>query len=592
MKKLLLFLVSFFAVCVNAQEFEWVKTSGSNQSGEGAYSVKTDSQGNVYMAGNYRGTVSFNPGGADTATHTSVAYGDAYLEKFDANGNFLWVKVFNNNFEIEQPLLAIDSNDNVYFASSFENTIDLDPGTGQDLRTNTSDYENAYIIKLNSSGEYVWGKTFENNNTSMFVKLLSLCIDKQGNVLLGGHFQSTVDFDFSSNTQNITVNFPAGFILKIDSDGNYIWAKPFTYSTYGSAYVISLAVDSQNNIVAAGAFSANVDFDPGEGVALYTSPGNNNTDIFFVKLNSDGEYLWSKRPVGYGEGNIYLTGINDRITSLVIDKGDNIYFAGYYALYINFNPGTAEFEFGQNNGCDTCYYDFKNTIGKIDSSGNMVWVKVMEGGNNHTLVGNGPGVGVGNVLTMNSNGRLFFGMSFNGNFDYTIEGTPGSLADVSYGMAFMEVRPADGALLSVKHLPNSFMSSMGGINAHGNDVYVCGKYYESLTFSDSVSITSNAQSDDPFIAKYHYESDLGVTQHLYAGPVVYPNPAKNIVYIDSKSATISRVILIDVSGKVLKDQNIYYSGLTEFSLQGVATGSYFMQVYFDKGVVVNKILVE
>ena len=54
----------------------------------------------------------------------------------------------------------------------------------------------------------------------------------------------------------------------------------------------SVTVDSSGNIYTTGLFQGTVDFDPGAGTANLTSNGLH--DVFVLKLNSSGNYVWAK----------------------------------------------------------------------------------------------------------------------------------------------------------------------------------------------------------------------------------------------------------------------------------------------------------
>ena len=64
----------------------WVQTAGGNGQ-DGAESVATDADGNVYITGQIWSTATF----ADTMV-TSAGYRDVFLAKYDPDGNFKWVQ--------------------------------------------------------------------------------------------------------------------------------------------------------------------------------------------------------------------------------------------------------------------------------------------------------------------------------------------------------------------------------------------------------------------------------------------------------------------------------------------------------------------
>ncbi len=87
-----------------------------------------------------------------------------------------------------------------------------------------------------------------------------IAIDGSGNIYTTGFFQGTVDFDPGPDVFNLSTARSGLFICKLDTLGNFVWAKAFTgtYSCQGNA----IALDSSGNIYLTGSFEGTIDFDP------------------------------------------------------------------------------------------------------------------------------------------------------------------------------------------------------------------------------------------------------------------------------------------------------------------------------------------
>ena len=69
----------------------------------------------------------------------------------------------------------------------------------------------------------------------------STTLDSDGNIYTTGLFKGIVDFDPGTDTVNLTsIGFKDAFVLKLDSNGNYIWAV----SIEGSVIENTLSVPS------------------------------------------------------------------------------------------------------------------------------------------------------------------------------------------------------------------------------------------------------------------------------------------------------------------------------------------------------------
>ena len=84
--------------------------------------------------------------------------------------------------------------------------------------------------------------------------------------------------------------FSGTSILKLNSNGNFIWAKAIGNS--GGNFVTSMDIDSLKNIYCTGTFYGTVDFDPGVGIANLMIASFRR--IYFVKLDSSGTFNWAK----------------------------------------------------------------------------------------------------------------------------------------------------------------------------------------------------------------------------------------------------------------------------------------------------------
>lgn len=69
-----------------------------------------------------------------------------------------------------------------------------------------------------------------------------------------------------------------------------MWAK--TFGGISADGCRSVSCDANGNIYLTGIFSETVDFDPGPGVANYTA--NGNSDIYILKLDTNGNLVWIK----------------------------------------------------------------------------------------------------------------------------------------------------------------------------------------------------------------------------------------------------------------------------------------------------------
>lgn len=314
--------------------FVWAKGFGGIGNDVGN-SIAVDSIGNVYVAGIFSNTVDFDPG-PSSYTLTSAGNSDIFVVKFDVNGNFIWAKQIGNaNSDDIQSITTTTSS--IYFTGSFSSVVDFNPNIGIDTLTSFGGTD-IFICKWDLNGNFIWARKLGGIGSNE--KGYGVRVDNKGNVLTTGTFSLTADFDPSLTNFTITsLGNTDAFISKLDSNGNFIWAKNF--SGAGAEFSNAIAIDKNNDIIIGGQFtSTGADFDPGP--ATYTLSATLGTyDLFTCKVNSLGNFVWAIR---IGGGNTDLT------NSVVVDKNDEVYTVGYFSVTVDFDPGPGLFALNASTG--------------------------------------------------------------------------------------------------------------------------------------------------------------------------------------------------------------------------------------------------
>ena len=287
--------------------------------------------------------------------------------KTDNNGNVFSVGIFNGS-----TYFGGDTSTGVIFAS----------------------IPSHYIIKHDSSGNFVWVKVIEllKYGTSYFN---DLDIDAQGNIYWLGKFDSIVDVEPGVGKKYLEADDTAhAFVCKMTNDGNFVWATKFKINT---AQLDDINVDASNNVIVTGSNSKPVIFNPDSNST--TLKGTNN--IFFCKFNGLGEFVFAKG----------LIGNNSFSASLVKSDDDgNIYLYGYFGGVVDFDPDTIQSKIITVLATNDAF------LAKYDSLGNYLWVAHMPGlttdnktvdidfDNNKSIyvIGN-----FGDQINLNSQGSIF-----------------------------------------------------------------------------------------------------------------------------------------------------------------------------------------
>jgi hypothetical protein len=402
--------------------FVWSKGVGGTN-GDYGYGIVCDGAGNVYITGNFNGTVDFDPG---PGVYNLTSGGDGYILKLDSFGNFVWAKEFAGTGSSNSNAIAIDASGKIYVSGYFSGTVDFDPNAGvYNLTAAGSNFRDAFVLKIDSLGNLIWARCMGGTNDDFG---FGISIDASANVYTTGTFQGISDYDPGAAVFNlISAGNTDVFVSKLDSSGNFVWAKGMGGTD--NDYVGGAANDVYGNIYITGNFRGTSDYDPGSGVFNLTSAGSD--DIFISKLNSSGSFMWAKRMGGNGGDVSY---------SIAVDAFCNAYTTGYFSDTVDFDPGTGIFNLISNGGADMY-------VSKIDSSGNFVWAGAPGGTGNSAAV----------TITVDAAGSPYTTGYFTGTVDFD----PGAgVYNLSSGLApyavfFTKLNPSGNVVWAKSSISNA-----------------------------------------------------------------------------------------------------------------------------------------
>ena len=84
-----------------------------------------------------------------------------------------------------------------------------------------------------------------------------------------------------------------------------------------------------------------------------------------------------------------------------------------------------------------------------------------------------------------------------------------------------------------------------------------------------------------------HTTNVGIEEHLANSVTLYPNPAKDIVNVQSSTFKVQSVEVVDVYGKVINTMNVVENP-TRINVSNLAAGMYFVRVTTEEGVVTKQ----
>lgn len=581
----------------------WAKGMGGTDLDEGK-AIVVDASGNVYTAGYFTGTANFDLPGTQGA-RTSNGDKDIFITKHDASGNFLWVKTMGGTGLDQAMSLVLNNMDGIYITGQFEGSVDFGSGGSSNLTVTTNAPAAVFICKMDSSGTVNWVKSFNGNSSSMGN---AIALDNTGNVYTTGSFVDTIDFNPGTASFPLIANGTQGmediFISKLDSLGNFIWAKQIGGSESDIAY--SLKLDPWNNIILAGKFAGTVDFDPNAGVHNMASKFNTTlnlgifSDGFVVKLDVDGNFIWAKQLGGEQF---------DEIKSIQTDSKGNIYATGFYQGIGTFGTNTLT----AANGV----WVPDIFISKMDTSGTFVWAKSIGGmgpdcgwavtcasGNVYTTgmfyddVDFDPGTGVhivngvgesdifiqkmfcidttSSTLDIETCNNYMFGdemLDTSGTYVHVIPNNSGCDSMITLQLIIHTIDSAiiqrNGADLTTTQTYTTYQWLKDGVVLNGANA----AQYTVLENGDYQVVVTNANGCTDTSAIFNVNDVTGIINPELASQIfLYPNPTKDQINI--KSPFTVDITIYSIDGRQLQQ----VKNSKKLSLKNLNAGVYFLYI--------------
>ncbi len=477
--------------------------------------------------------------------------------------DWLWANNAGYSYSDQAFGVAIDNNGNTYITGTYSayasfGTIMLGAISGFDI----------FVAKLDSTGTWLWAKSAGSINVDCGY---GISVDDSGNCYITGSCSNATYF--GSTTLNCT-GLVDIFVAKLDTNGNWLWAKRAGGSGLNRGQ--GIATDSAGNSYVTGYFGGSGSF----GSIPLTSSGD--ADAFVAKLDTNGNWLWAN--LAGGAGSDYGCGIT-------CDENGNCYATGNFTGIATF--GTTTFT---SNGSADIY------IAKLDSNGNWLWANLAggiggdygcgiatdNGGNCYatgvftnsaafgtttlTETGNGDifatkldttgnwlwayraggtGYECGNSISTNSNGSCYITGLFEGacSFGNT------TLTSAGYTDIFIAELLNDGNWLwAFRAGANGTDKGQSIFTDNNRNTYISGSFTNTATFGNT-SITSTSQSVDIFVAKFHNPelvndlsalSILGSTTPGLGTPSDYVISVKNLGNVASSDYIVKLMMEGDI----------------------------------------------
>jgi len=324
---------------------------------------------------------------AGDAAHPSDAGEDAYCP-YDAAARVGWVKTWGGPGFDEGTAIAVGPDGTIVVAGTFHDTVDFDPGLGEDLHTATGDWS-AFISKFTEDGEHIWTRTMGGDFWAARLTVGGVAVLSDGSVVMGGDSLWVIDFDPGPDEEN---RGDAGsqnlYVVNLTDQGDFNWVYT-AESVSNIGYNLTAGQDDSIYLLAW--FQGEMDFDPGPGEEVRTA---SNSDVAVVKLNPDGSLAWVRNL-----GGAY----DDQGRGIAVGDDGSVLVTGLYESTLYFERGQA----GQT-ALATSKGEGDIFVVKLDPDGNPAWVRTI----------GGLSIDIGESVCVDEEGSVYVGGMFGDVVDF------------------------------------------------------------------------------------------------------------------------------------------------------------------------------
>lgn len=505
--------------------------------------IAIDENNNSYTCGIFNGQITF---GSNT-TLTTANNSNFFIAAYGPSGFFKWAGAFSSNYFYPY-VKMVYANNAIYVFGATGNTIYQGSTV---VATNSISQSGPFIIKLDLSGNVIWGQII---NCTLQSNGIALTADSAGNVFISGQFTGTLSFTGLPALTAPQSSTGTSFVAKINAAGTPVWAlqsqlvNPYNPFDFASG----VKADKNDNVFISGLYTDSISFGKAALTNLYTY--FNGTGFYLAKFDSGGNNIWLTGVLSSQNISLY--------PASQIDNAGNTYFGFDLGSFKDSVTISGTVYAGRNG---------KLILIKYDENGTVVWVRQAASRTSPNIENVPVALIVDNDNKLNVIGpttdTLYFGNQLYVNpYDFFIAryDESGTFEDVSF---------AGG---KKRDLGSDVFDA--NIDAN-NSLYICGNTFDDTLYLGTQTVTSNYSSDTTgriaaFIWK-RCELASGINPVVVSGGMnAFPNPSSSIITLSGVSDN-SLMELVDLTGRILISRTLGANHTLDIS--GLPAGIYIMK---------------
>ncbi len=293
--------------------------SGGGPAMDVANAITVDDKGNCYFGGAINGTNAVPVWFGTIPIYPTGQ--DGFVAKINPQGQYEWVHKLTGLSDECVAAVKTDRYGNVFVAGSGQGFIKV----SSSFSASTPAFNGGrdiFLAKIDANGLPIWMKS-GGGTADDYPSDIST--DNSGNLYVSMNLKADASFGIGSGRVSVTGTTPYGALYKFNQLGNPVWA------TKMGTYVLAVTNDIYGNSLTTGVYNTTTTF----GSTTFVPFCANYNDIFIVKLNQAGNYVWANRigsdELGSTVGTYCWSGGNDGgdwASDIEVDGIGNVYVSG------------------------------------------------------------------------------------------------------------------------------------------------------------------------------------------------------------------------------------------------------------------------
>lgn len=254
---------------------------------------------------------------------TPAAGSNAFVVALDTTGFLKWARHITGGGTGGVAALDILSSGDVIGVGRVTNSIDLNFGGTPVTITSSPGGDDAFVVKFDAFSGFpvspqVFGGTGIDQGNAVF-------ISASDEIYIGGSFMGTMTIDARPSLVETSGTQGDAFVMKLSASLSVLGAIGF--GGVGTDQVFGLDMDGLGNLVVAGQYFSNVDFDPSAGIARLTGDAHN---LFIARFkDSDLSFHSAFRIDAFDSREESLSGLDiAQAGGFAVDPAGNVFFVG------------------------------------------------------------------------------------------------------------------------------------------------------------------------------------------------------------------------------------------------------------------------